>query len=249
MSADLFAEFEPFSKPTQRQSQQSQSSDKPGAGQPLQPTSSPTPFTPNQISFGAGAPLSQPNISQNNQWFSYQQPSSAVGWTASSNFNASHTSQPKVDEDDDDDAWGDFEVASPEPQPIAPAFPQLNTFGTKPNILPTGQNPALQRTRITRASTLDLLSNNLVDAPDSFTLGEESKKPSWPAAPPPAATACATASSSPSPSSSSSAGSGSGSPSRRRRDASSRRRGGGVAAAATTVGFPTMLCPVVVVWW
>ena len=183
MSADLFAEFEPFSKPTQRQSQQSQSSDKPGAGQPLQPTSSPTPFSPNQIPFGAGAPLSQPNISQNNQWFSYQQPSSAVGWTASSNFNVSHTSQPKVDEDDDDDAWGDFEVASPEPQPIAPAFPQLNTFGTKPNILPTGQNPALQRTRITRASTLDLLSNNLVDAPDSFTLGEESKKPSWPAAP------------------------------------------------------------------
>ena len=103
MSADLFAEFEPFSKPTQRQSQQSQSSDKPGAGQPLQPTSSPTPFSPNQIPFGAGAPLSQPNISQNNQWFSYQQPSSAVGWTASSNFNASHTSQPKVDEDDDDD--------------------------------------------------------------------------------------------------------------------------------------------------
>ena len=187
MSADLFAEFEQFSKPTQTQTQPSTN---PNTGQPLQPTTSSASFAPSQFSFGAGpgagagAPPIQPNVSQNNQWLNYQQPPSSVGWATSPNLGAHQASQqPKIDEEDDDDAWGDFEVASPETQPAAPAFPQLNAFEPKPSIPAPVQNPAAQRTRITRASTLDLLSNNLIDAPDSFTLGEKSNKPSWPAEP------------------------------------------------------------------
>ena len=182
MSADLFAEFEQFSKPAQsaQPAQQLQESNKPSAGQLLQSTTSPTSFNPSQFSFGAGAPSSQPNVSHNNQWLSYQQPSSTVGWASSSSLGAPQTSQqPKADEEDDDDAWGDFEVASPEAQPTVPAFPQLNAFEARPSVPASVRNQPPQRTRITRASTLDLLSNNLIDTPEPFTLGENSSKPSW----------------------------------------------------------------------
>lgn len=62
---------------------------------------------------------------------------------------------------DDDDGWGDFEVAEPSapPAPTAQADPweALSRAGSGP---PPVQQPP---TRLVRASTLDIMSNNLVD--------------------------------------------------------------------------------------
>ncbi len=78
------------------------------------------------------------------------------------------TSQPPAPaEQEDDDGWGDFEVASPTPPPPQPVA-----------ALSTSSN--LPRARVTRASTIDMMTNKLVDlgletsAPEPWQL-----QPQW----------------------------------------------------------------------
>ncbi|RYP69246.1 hypothetical protein DL771_006214 [Monosporascus sp. 5C6A] len=101
------------------------------------------------------------------------------GWATFSNTKVPQAPYPKEGDDDDDDGWGDFEVAPSVTQPPAPALPELNAH--KPDSTEPGSthNPTLQRTRITRAPTIDLVSNNLIDIRGFSTSSEKSKKPTW----------------------------------------------------------------------
>ncbi|RYP36821.1 hypothetical protein DL767_003211 [Monosporascus sp. MG133] len=180
MSADLFAEFEHFSEPTQQAQQPP-----PNSSQISKSTTPSTPLPSSQLLFGPAAPLQslttsvQQSCQQNNQWFGYQQSSAGPGWATLSNTKVPQAPYPKEGDDDDDDGWGDFEVAPSVTQPAAPALPKLNAH--KPSSTEPGSthNPTLRRTRITRAPTIDLLSNNLIDIPGSSTSSENSKKPTW----------------------------------------------------------------------
>lgn len=185
MSADLFAEFEPFSKPTQQSQQPPQP--KSGASRPSQPAAPAASFPSFPLGgFGATAASGslanpgQPINQQSNQWLNYQQPSAVAGWTPSPGPNAAKSPFPDLDDGDDDEAWGDFEVAQPVAQPPAPMVPQFNAaMETRPKVAGPTQNPTPMRTRIVRASTMDLFSNNLVDLPESLKPTEESNKTSW----------------------------------------------------------------------
>ncbi|SPQ22405.1 aea49c4c-1e40-4d78-bc8a-a0bbec01bacc [Thermothielavioides terrestris] len=71
---------------------------------------------------------------------------------------------------EDDDGWGDFEVA----QDSSPAQPAAAASAS------TSTNPAQPRTRVIRASTLDLLSNRLLDlSPDTSAPEPWQQRPSW----------------------------------------------------------------------
>ncbi|KAM0274979.1 hypothetical protein ACHAQH_007669 [Verticillium albo-atrum] len=158
MSADLFAEFNNFSsKPQSQQSQQT--------GQ--QPVQQPQKADPFDFFASSNAPT---QVNQPAQTWpqSQNQPNTFDDW---GNFSSS-SAQPVIQQPskpqqqplaaaapDDDDGWGDFEVAEipselsktpiTEP-PIAPPTPVTNITAR-----PT-------RTRIHRASTLDLMTNSLV---------------------------------------------------------------------------------------
>ncbi|GKT43991.1 uncharacterized protein ColSpa_04172 [Colletotrichum spaethianum] len=111
-------------------------------------------------------------VQQTQPWpnFETQQPSGASGgsnggWgdfgSFSSGFTPSSTSQqqPRQTQQaaDDDDGWGDFEVA--EPTPTQRSFvlpPQTNKARASPP----------PRNRIARASTFDLMTNNLINVVD-----------------------------------------------------------------------------------
>jgi hypothetical protein len=72
------------------------------------------------------------------------------------------------DDIEDDDGWGDFEVAVDAAPPLVPlqAAPVTSTpaMAKQPS---TAQNIGVQQTRIVRASTLDLVSNSLVGFEES----------------------------------------------------------------------------------
>ncbi|RYP15055.1 hypothetical protein DL765_005949 [Monosporascus sp. GIB2] len=179
MSADLFAEFEHFSEPTQQAQQP-----RPNSSQISKSTSPSTPLPSSQL-FGPVAPLQSLTTSvqhvggQNNQWFGYQQSSVGPGWATLSNSKVPQATYLNEGDDDDDDAWGDFEVAPSVSRPPAPALPEL--YAHKPSSTEPGSthNPTLQRTRITRAPTIDLLSNNLIDILGPSTSTEDPKKHTW----------------------------------------------------------------------
>ncbi|KAI1502735.1 hypothetical protein F5X99DRAFT_407812 [Biscogniauxia marginata] len=171
MSADLFAELIDFSQPPRQQNQS-----KP-------PTQQPPSFTPDPFSFLSnssannttnkqGQPWgnlpSQPNRGSG-QWQGGNQHSPGLnGWTGSSITTASPIISTQG-EDDDDDGWGDFEVAPSAVQLSTPAPAPPTTTTIPPNAAPAGStvvpNPAVQRARIVRAPTIDLISNNLLHSP------------------------------------------------------------------------------------
>ncbi|KAK2059420.1 hypothetical protein LY76DRAFT_592348 [Colletotrichum caudatum] len=175
MSADLL-DLDSFyqSPPPQQQEtggHQSQSQQK-QQQRPQQVTASSTDLF-DFASFTNNGPAAASPAQQTQSWpnFETQQPSSAGsgsngGWgdfgsLSSGLTSATITQQPKQTQqavvDDDDDGWGDFEVA--EPTPTQQSFvlpPQTNKARSSPP----------PRNRIARASTFDLISNNLVNVVD-----------------------------------------------------------------------------------
>ncbi|KAI1363716.1 hypothetical protein F5Y08DRAFT_308899 [Xylaria arbuscula] len=167
MSADLFAAFDDFSQPP---SQQSQS--KPAQ---VQPTPTSLSFTPS-----VNPPVSKPghqwsqSFSASTQfqhdWLS-PQPSPAFNTrpasVAISSFSSNHLIPNNNVEEEDDDGWGDFEVApntapSPNPPQVASASSSTRATIKQPTPAPPTADVRPQRARVLRASTLDLVSNNLV---------------------------------------------------------------------------------------
>lgn len=177
MSADLFAAFETPSQASNQQNQQN--------------TPQGVPQTANDPFLFLSTPVSAPQP-HNAQWLTLQQhATSQSGWGA---WPAQQVTQPQntgswgdigtlggfqsataasvlktvETQDDDDDAWGDFEIAptnAPQPPP-AITSPKVET-------LPP-------RTRVTRASTIDLMTNKLVDLDlTSSTLEPWQERPSW----------------------------------------------------------------------
>lgn len=110
------------------------------------------------------------------QW-SFQAPSSGTANAWGNATVAPSKTSIKFDQPvDDDDGWGDFEMATPAPDSsISPAIISP-TFSQASSGL---QHPAAQdpppRAQIVRTSTFDLFSNNLVD-----TGRPQSSSPAWP---------------------------------------------------------------------
>ncbi|KAI1661560.1 hypothetical protein F4813DRAFT_163623 [Daldinia decipiens] len=161
MSADLFAAFEDASE---------------GPSKKHQPKTSAqaSPFTSDPFSFGVGSvtntststlqhtsSASQPWNNGPARWSGQlqntQQPLGANTWVDT----PLQPSQPNFkDDDDDDDGWGEFEVAESANQPPIP--PAASTSLSVPTTKEP-RNPTSQRTRVVRASTIDLITNNLLD--------------------------------------------------------------------------------------
>ncbi|XXH05050.1 RNA binding protein, heterogenous nuclear RNP-K like protein [Hypoxylon texense] len=162
MSADLFAAFEDTSKPSQK-------------GQPSKTSAQSDPF-----SFGinnATNPGSQIGHFNTQHWSNSPQPTSWSGQAQSTQpFSGALSQSVQSKAQDDDDGWGDFEVAPTVNQ--SPATSAMATAPSRP--APAGpQNPAIQRTRVVRASTMDLISNNLLDLGSSSVQQANVRKPAW----------------------------------------------------------------------
>ncbi|KAI1103765.1 hypothetical protein F4804DRAFT_216296 [Jackrogersella minutella] len=182
MSADLFAAFEDSSKPP------------PSKGQPSNAFTQASSFTSEPFSFGFNNstnirskigehanPITQrwsngPNL-LSGQLRNTQQSSSVNGWTGAS----LQSTQPKIQDDDDDDGWGDFEVA---PNVTQPSTASSTVIAPSGSTVQGPQDPAPRRTRVVRASTIDLMSNNLLDLNNPSALQSEAKVPSWVQGPP-----------------------------------------------------------------
>ncbi|KAI8963901.1 hypothetical protein F5Y11DRAFT_126415 [Daldinia sp. FL1419] len=164
MSADLFAAFE-------------DTSESPSKGHQPKASGQASSFASDPFSFGIGnaantgtntgqgpGSVAQQWNNRPSQWSGQlqnnQQPLGANTWVAAP--LQSNQSIPKVEDnnDDDDDGWGEFEVAENASQP-----PVLSTTSTSlsGSISKEPQNLTLQRTRVVRASTMDLVTNNLLD--------------------------------------------------------------------------------------
>ncbi|KAH6654137.1 hypothetical protein BKA67DRAFT_658459 [Truncatella angustata] len=81
--------------------------------------------------------------------------------------------------DDEDDGWGDFETADPEPSPKPTSQPSTNSLPAASFAKPPPQHPAIQRTRIIRAPTIELMTNSLIDMPGANALPDEVRSPPW----------------------------------------------------------------------
>ncbi|KAI2639717.1 hypothetical protein GGS26DRAFT_280275 [Hypomontagnella submonticulosa] len=161
MSADLFAAFEDTSKPSSSK------------GHPPKGSVQGSTFNPDPFSFGAGGIVgtsahtgqnTYPNTQKWNHettlWNSQLQTTSQAplgvhSWTGA----PSEPIQSITQEDEDEDGWGDFEVAENANQ----SSPPVTASSLSGSTTKEPQNPALQRTRVVRASTMDLMTNNLVD--------------------------------------------------------------------------------------
>ncbi|KAI0857250.1 hypothetical protein F4860DRAFT_367491 [Xylaria cubensis] len=186
MSADLFAAFEDTSQPPRQQTQT--------RSNPPSTQSASAPF-----SFGSISNPSAANATGNQQWsqfsstsnsnqfrYSWQpQPSPAPAPStrpASIATNVFANIQPIGNDDaEEDDGWGDFEVApdtipSPAPLQVAPAVSNLRNVKQPKSV----ERP----TRIVRASTMDLVSNSLVDLQGPSTQPSRPTKPPIPLAKP-----------------------------------------------------------------
>ncbi|KAM5351495.1 hypothetical protein ACJ41O_004218 [Fusarium nematophilum] len=207
MSADLFAEFNnlstnhPPAPPATKQTTP-----------PFQPQVQPPYPQPSQQT-GPKDPFDLFNNSSNSlpisarPWPSFQaQPTASSPWG-----NSPAPSKPTEAVEDDDDGWGDFEVAEPSQPPTAaasaslspqasvrapdplPAWGSLATAGSTSSASVQWHNPnpssgqvqaagpsAAQeppRNRIVRASTLDLMSNNLVNVSTLAQKSSDAPKP------------------------------------------------------------------------
>ena len=198
MSADLFAEFNSLSGPPPQQNQEQQKRPPPPPLQP-QPQQLPpqhhhqhqqsqgqslqSPGAASQDLFGLWQgdnqqqpppPPPPPQASAAQSWGTFQDtPPSLSGWGSSSNTASFSNSAPAAAADDED-GWGDFEVA--DSAPSGPAAPEPSSSWqapvdppAKPPANPVAraavQNPVPNR--LVRASTMDIINNNLVDIPFS----------------------------------------------------------------------------------
>lgn len=202
MSADLFAEFGSSSQDAQpQQTGQSASTHAPlsfddpfsflAAGnsnstsskpfaQPTQQPQQPWP-QPQQLRPSAGGPVSS------GIWDLRPMSGFSGGGTINAN-GAKNTAE-------DDDGWGDFEVATPDaaapaPPPPAPSgsvFPAAAAASS--STAPTSSSrPPPPRNRVIRASTLDMITKNLADLPGPTghvpKLDTYAERPSWELSPP-----------------------------------------------------------------
>jgi len=159
MSADLFAEFGKFSQPSGANNRQSQPHNTTNTAAVT------TPFPPSDPFAFLGS-ASQPSAAPQpaSQWQLSQTSNTSFGGPSWGGVQ-SGSEKASQGTGDDDDAWGDFEVASPDQEVFAPNIaPQpQKTIAQHPAAQPA-QGP-LPRNRIVRASTLDLMTNSLVDIP------------------------------------------------------------------------------------
>lgn len=165
MSADLFALFDaPVPAPSQPQQT---------AAPPASRSSAPAadPFSFLQPS---AAPARPQGTQQTAQWpLQQSQPATGNIWGDLTGLDQPVSSPQAADVEDD--GWGDFEtpaqISSPQPAPV------------------TVQPPTRPTTRVVRAPTLDLMTNNLLslDAspqpPKAARLGDLAERPSWESAP------------------------------------------------------------------
>ncbi|KAJ8129737.1 hypothetical protein O1611_g3891 [Lasiodiplodia mahajangana] len=171
MSADLFAAFEDFSQPSQ------QSASKPSSTQPVS--------TP--LSFTSPEPSQQWGQSSTSNQFQHQwhttQPSIVNNVRPTSVATSSFANIHPIDNGDtgDDDGWGDFEVAPDTAFSSAPPQATPVTYDAADTRQPIPATTTdKKRTRIVRASTLDLVSNSLVDFEGPSTELSQPRKPPIP---------------------------------------------------------------------
>ncbi len=195
MSADLFALFGDLSQTaTPQQSQQNHQAQHQGTT-----TSNTTSVTPIPASTGDPFSFLASSTSvpqqQSTQWPPFQQstqpaaqpstwfaaahePQNSNGWGSLGSsgglggFQSQNVSFQTIQEplriEEDDDGWGDFEVAQTNQPPPSAA----------PTIATTAANPP--RARVTRASTIDMMSNKLVDLGLEASIPEPwQHRPSW----------------------------------------------------------------------
>jgi len=174
MSADLFAAFESSAEPS-KQSQTQAAFQTASSNDPFSFLSSPisTPQAPNNQN-----PSQWPSFIQQQQaiiqpsWNSWTTPQAARpqnsgSWGDIAGFaGIEKPAEQTASVTQDDDAWGDFEEPT--------EFPQ-----EPPVVLSSRVESPPTRTRITRASTIDLMTNKLVDLGISSTPEPWQERPSW----------------------------------------------------------------------
>ncbi|ETS80771.1 hypothetical protein PFICI_08300 [Pestalotiopsis fici W106-1] len=173
MSADLFAAFDgPSQPPNQGQKQQQNAA---------QAKTQANAFSSDPFAFLSSAAQS-PVVSQTQPFPSFPSTNNDPWGSFAGGQGIRQPAKAEVnddndDNDDDDDGWGDFETADP----IAPPAPKLATAATPipASTKPPPQNPAIQRTRIIRAPTIELMTNSLIDIPGTNVLPEEVRSPPW----------------------------------------------------------------------
>ncbi|KAK4123746.1 hypothetical protein N657DRAFT_680888 [Parathielavia appendiculata] len=160
MSADLFAAFGDVSQ-TQTSAPQQQNEQDQGTSGTLLATTAPAASD----SFSFLSPST--SLPQPTQWPPLQQLTGgqAHAWLTSPIGEPLRNDASEQIKEDDEDGWGDFEVApaNPSPQPVA-----SSTATSQP------------RARLTRASTIDMMTNKLVDLGlESSTPEPWQHRPSW----------------------------------------------------------------------
>jgi len=179
MSADLFAAFGDSNETstTQKGAQSSQSSDPFSFLSSSGSVSQPQPHVkPQLLQSQDSQQVFQQPIPLASTWSSPQQPVQTQNASAWGKFDdllgkqsttsfSGQNQQNQANTDDDDDGWGDFEVAAIQPAPP----PVASSAKTEPS-----------RTRVVRASTMDLMNNNLLDiGPAPSTLATWQERSSW----------------------------------------------------------------------
>ncbi|KAI1743953.1 hypothetical protein F4680DRAFT_325529 [Xylaria scruposa] len=188
MSADLFAAFEDASQPPPQQAR----SKLPSTQSASTPFSFGSISNPSAANAAGSQQWSQSSSTSNSNQFRYSwqpqpspapapalAPSTRPASIATNSFaNIQHIGN---DDTEEDDGWGDFEVApdtipSPAPLPVAPAVSNLRNAKQPISV----ERP----TRIVRASTMDLVSNSLVDLQGPSIQPSRPTKPPIPSAKP-----------------------------------------------------------------
>ncbi|KAL6869474.1 hypothetical protein ACO1O0_000800 [Amphichorda felina] len=162
MSADLFAEFNDLSSPPPPpQQQQQQRQQRPsGASSQVLNSAPQDPFGFLQSSSTPPQPSQQPP----QPWGGFQSQSGPEGaWGQSSSPAYFSSNTPQVG--DDDDGWGDFEVA--EPERSKPSVSSADSWQGMTSPPPPVAPEYPGKTRLVRAPTLDIMGNHLLDLGDS----------------------------------------------------------------------------------
>lgn len=182
MSADLFAAFESSSqpsKPQQKHAAPQNNSFTSTTNDPFSFLSSPVAAHPPQTSQFSSQwpplpqqPTSQPAFGTWSETLTTQpQAHTSTVWGDLSGLAGIPSSQAaqatSATVDEDDDAWGEFEVPTNDTSQPPPS-------SAKPQV----ESPPA-RTRVTRASTIDLMTNKLVDLNLSSTIEPWQERPSW----------------------------------------------------------------------
>lgn len=151
MSADLFAEFGNYSSKTSTQSEERPAASNQQSARPTDP------FGP--ASIDKGSQVAQPaqpwfpNPNQNSQGERFGTLPSFPPSTSNGHGPTAQAAVKDDDDNDDDDGWGDFEKAQSTPEPaLSRPAARLKSRASPPPV-----------PRITRVSTFDIMTNNLVD--------------------------------------------------------------------------------------